>query len=174
MSSDSDHIEWAAPLTKTNTFVIKICAFGTAAVVGTIFLGILIYLLFFRKGHLQRKAARKEEVAKNLEKGILPTSKYYGIGKVPKKKYTPPPPTVKRYSKARAVSTPEPEKYTPPFERTRRPSKGAAPPRRSSLHNPKIPRDPTRTPRVSWGSDVTIDIPPPPKAMISQKTTASQ
>lgn len=62
MSSDSDHIEWAAPLTKTNTLVIKICAFGTAAVVGTIFLGILIYLLFFRKGHLQRKAARKEEV----------------------------------------------------------------------------------------------------------------
>lgn len=61
MSSDTDHVEWAAPLTKTNTLVIKICAFGTAALVGTVLLGIVIYVFFFRKGYLQRKAARKEE-----------------------------------------------------------------------------------------------------------------
>ena len=61
MSSNPDHVEWAEPPTKTSTLILKICAFGAAAFVGAGLLGILIYILFFRKGHLQRKATRREE-----------------------------------------------------------------------------------------------------------------
>jgi hypothetical protein len=61
MSSNPDHVEWAEPPTKTSTLILKICAFGAAAFVGTGLLGLLIYILFFRKGHRQRKTARREE-----------------------------------------------------------------------------------------------------------------
>jgi len=61
MSSDADNSGWAAPLTKSGSLVIKIFAFGAAGLVGSTLLGIIIYLLFFKKRHLERKAARTEE-----------------------------------------------------------------------------------------------------------------
>jgi len=60
--STNDDSAWATPLTNNNKLVIKIFTFGMAALVGSSILGFAIYYVFFRKGHRERKAARKEEV----------------------------------------------------------------------------------------------------------------
>jgi hypothetical protein len=49
-------------LSNTATFVVKFGIFGTLAVVLSSAIGFGVYLIFFKKKHLERKVARREEV----------------------------------------------------------------------------------------------------------------
>ena len=48
----------AAPLTKGSKLAIKLYVFGAAGLVGALALALLIYVVFFRRKHGERKIAR--------------------------------------------------------------------------------------------------------------------
>jgi hypothetical protein len=162
-------------LSKTTTFIVKFGVFGTFAVVVSSAIGFGLYLVFFKKKHRERQATRREEVvrsalsstsilmpndfllqARDMEKGILPRSRHYPIGKVPRIRNKAPP-----------LRPPEP---SPGIIHANNPDLSRSS-TRSSKHSSSS-RSPRRPCRVSRAPDPISDIPELPETFTSRKTTS--
>ncbi|KAF8227666.1 hypothetical protein L208DRAFT_1405060 [Tricholoma matsutake] len=143
-------------LSNTTTLIVKFGIFGIFAIVLSTAVAFGVYLVFFKKKHRERKAARREAVSRDMEKGILPTSRHYPIGKVPRIRNKHP------HSRSEGSSTAAPGARTPDLSRSSS---------RSSKQSSSSSQSPRRSCRVTRAPDPILDIPELPKTLTSQKLT---